>query len=163
MGGYQQTTIDHLARRTTVFSGIDTTFKPLVSIRLKSTALGAIVLPNKIEVLPTTSQNYEVALVKNPGTLTTPTWVPVPSDPNVEYDVSATVVSGGTLVYNNYVTASGSGGANVISDSPGYKWDLQLGVSIAGGSDVYTVMIRTVSGATTGDAFGTFTFYDLTQ
>ena len=163
MGGYQQTTVDHLARRTTVLSGIDTAFKPLVSIRLKSTALGAIVLPNKIEILPTTSQNYEVALVKNPGTLTTPTWVPVPSDPNVEYDVSATVVAGGTLVYNNYVTASGSGGTNVISDSPGYKWDLQLGVSIAGGSDVYTVMIRTVSGATTGDAFGTFTFYDLTQ
>lgn len=163
MGGYQQTTVDHLARRTTVLSGIDTTFKPLVSIRLKSTALGAIVLPNKIEILPTTSQNYEVALVKNPGTLTTPIWASVPSDPNVEYDVSATVVSGGTLVYNNYVTASGSGGSNVISDSPGYKWDLQLGSSIAGVSDVYTVMIRTVSGATTGDAFGTFTFYDLTQ
>lgn len=162
MGGYQQTTVDHLARRTSVLSTIGTTFLPLVSIRMNSAALGAIVLPNKIEVLPTTSQNYEVALVKNP-TLTGASWVSVPSDPNVQYDVTATAVSGGTLVYNNYVTASGSGGTNVISDSPGYKWDLQLGASIAGVSDVYTVMIRTVSGATTGDAFGTFTFYDLTQ
>lgn len=163
MGGYQQTTADHLARRTTVLSTIGTTFLPLISIRLNSTALGAVVLPNKIQILPTTSQNYEVALVKNPTTLTGASWVSVPSDPNVQYDVSATAVSGGTLVYNNYTTASGSGGTNVISDSPGYKWDLQLGASIAGVSDVYTVMVRTVSGATTGDAFGTFTFYDLTQ
>ncbi len=163
MGGYQQTTVDHLARRTAVLTTIGNTFLPLVSIRLVSTALGAVVLPNKIEVLPTTSQNYEVALVKNPTTLTGASWISVPSDPNVQYDVSATAVSGGTLVYNNYTTASGSGGTNVISDTPGYKWDLQLGASIAGVSDVYTVMIRTVSGATTGDAFGTITFYDLTQ
>ena len=162
MGGYQQTTVDHLARRTSVLSTIGTTFLPLVSIRLNSAALGAVVLPNKVEVLPVTSQNYEIALVKNP-TLTGASWVSVPSDPNVQYDVSATAVSGGTLVYNNYTTASGSGGTTVVSDSPGYKWDLQLGASIAGVSDVYTVMIRTVSGATTGDAFGTFTFYDLTQ
>lgn len=163
MGGYQQTTVDHLARRTAVLTTIGTTFLPLISIRLNSAALGAVVLPNKIEVLPVTSQNYEIALVKNPSTLTGASWVSVPSDPNVQYDVTATAVAGGTLVYNNYTTASGSGGTNVISDSPGYKWDLQLGASIAGVSDVYTVMIRTVSGATTGDAFGTFTFYDLTQ
>jgi len=162
MGGYQQTTVDHLARRTSVLSTIGNTFLPMISIRLNSAALGAVVLPNKIEVLPTTSQNYEVALVKN-ATLTGASWVSVPSDPNVQYDVSATAVSGGTLVYNNYTTASGSGGTNVISDSPGYKWDLQLGASIAGVSDVYTMQIRTVSGATTGDAFGTFTFYDLPQ
>ena len=163
MGGYQQTSVDHLARRTAVLTTIGTTFLPLVSIRLNSAALGAVVLPNKVEVLPTTSQNYEIALVKNPTTLTGASWVSVPSDPNVQYDVTATAVSGGTLVYNNYTTASGSGGTTVVSDSPGYKWDLQLGASIAGVSDVYTVMIRTVSGATTGDAFGTFTFYDLTQ
>lgn len=162
MGGYQQTTVDHLARRTAVLATIGNTFLPLISIRLNSAALGAVVLPNKIEVLPITSQNYEIALVKN-ATLTGASWVSVPSDPNVQYDVSATAVSGGTFVYNNYTTASGSGGTTVVSDSPGYKWDLQLGTSIAGVSDVYTMQIRTVSGATTGDAFGTFTFYDLTQ
>lgn len=161
MGGYQQTTVDHLARRTAVLSTIGTTFLPLVSIRLNSAALGAVVLPNKIEVLPTTSQNYEIALVKNP-TLTGASWASVPSDPNVQFDVSSTAVSGGTIVYNNYTTASGSGGTNVLNDSPGYKWDLQLGASIAGVSDIYTIQVRTVSGATTGDAFGTLSFYDLT-
>lgn len=162
MGGYEQTGVDHVARRTAVLAAISTTFLPLISIRLNSSNLGAVVLPNKIQVLPTTSQNYEIALVKNP-TLTGASWVSMPSDPNVQYDVSATAVTGGTIVNNAYVTSSGSGGNNVVTDATGYKWDLQLGASIAGVSDVYTVQIRTVSGATTGDVFGSLSFYDLTQ
>jgi hypothetical protein len=39
---------------------------------------------------------------------------------------------------------------------------LQLGSSLAGVSDIYTIQIRTVSGATTGDAVGSLTFWDLT-
>jgi hypothetical protein len=161
-GGFEQTSIDHVARRTTVLGTIGTTFLPLVSIRLASTRLGAVVLPNRVQVLPTTSQNYEVALIKNP-TLTGASWAAVPTDSNVEYDVSATATTGGSIVQTDYTTASGSGGATGLNASTGYNWDLQLGASIAGTSDIYTVAIRTVSGATTGDAVGSLSFYDLTQ
>lgn len=162
-GGFQQTSIDHVARRTTILATISTTFLPLVSIRLASGRTGAVVLPNRVQVLPTTNQNYEVALVKNP-TLTGATWAAtVPSDSNVEYDVAATAMSGGTIVQTDYVTASGSGGVQNTGADTGYNWDLQLGASIAGTSDIYTVAVRTVSGATTGDAVGSLSFYDLTQ
>ncbi len=162
-GGFEQTSIDHVARRTTVLGTIGTTFLPLVSIRLASTRLGAVVLPNRVQVLPTTSQNYEVALVKN-STLTGATWAAtVPSDSNVEYDVAATAMTGGTIVQTDYVTSSGSGGVQNTSLPNDYNFDLQLGASIAGVSDIYTVAIRTVSGATTGDAVGSLSFYDLTQ
>ena len=161
-GGFEQTSIDHVARRTTVLGTIGTTFLPLVSIRLASTRLGAVVLPNRVQVLPTTSQNYEVALIKNP-TLTGASWAAVPTDSNVEYDVSATATTGGSIVQTDYTTASGSGGATGLNASTGYNWDLQIGASIAGTSDIYTVAIRTVSGATTGDAVGSLSFYDLTQ
>jgi hypothetical protein len=40
---------------------------------------------------------------------------------------------------------------------------LQLGASLTNVSDIYTVQIRTVSGATTGDAVGSLSFWDLTQ
>ncbi len=162
MGGYEQTGVDHVARRTSVLTTIGTTFLPLLSIRLNASNLGAVVLPNKLQVIPVTSQNYEIALVKN-ATLTGASWASVPSDANVQFDVSATAATGGTIVNNVYVTSSGAGGNNPIADPTGYKWDLQLGASIAGVSDVYTVQIRTVSGATTGDAFGSLSFYDLTQ
>jgi hypothetical protein len=161
-GGFEQTSIDHVARRTTVLGTIGTTFLPLVSIRLASTRLGAVVLPNRVQVLPTTSQNYEVALIKNP-TLTGASWAAVPTDSNVEYDVSATATTGGSIVQTDYTTASGSGGATGLNASTGYNWDLQIGASIAGTSDIYTIAIRTISGATTGDAVGSLSFYDLTQ
>ena len=161
-GGYEQTSIDHVARRTTALGTIGTTFLPLVSIRLASTALGAVVLPNRVQVLPTTSQNYEVALIKNP-TLTGASWTATSSDANVEFDVSATATTGGTIVQTDYTTATGSGGTQSLAAATGYNWDLQLGVSLAGVSDIYTVAIRTVSGATTGDAVGSLSFFDLTQ
>lgn len=162
-GGFEQTSIDHVARRTTILGTIGTTFLPLVSIRLASGRTGAVVLPNRVQVLPTTSQNYEVALIKNP-TLTGATWAAtVPSDSNVEFDVAATATTGGSIVQTDYTTASGSGGATGLNASTGYNWDLQIGASIAGTSDIYTVAIRTISGATTGDAVGSLSFYDLTQ
>lgn len=159
-GGYEQYSFGHVARRTAVLGTIGSTFLPLVSIRLKSTRLGAVVLPQRVQVLPTTSQSYEVALVKN-ATLTGASWGATTSN-NVEMDTSATAVTGGTIVQTDYVTSSGSGGTNPLADPSGYNWDLQLGSSLAGVSDIYTIQIRTVSGATTGDAVGSLTFWDLT-
>jgi hypothetical protein len=165
-GGFEQTSIDHVARRTTVFTNIDTTatFFPIVSIRLASGRTGAVVLPNRVQFLPLTSQNYEVVLLKNP-TLTGATWAAtVPSDTNVEYDVAATAISNiGTIVQTDYVTSSGSAGVSETSLPNGYNFDLQLGASIAGTSDIYTLAVRTVDGATKGSGVGSLSFYDLTQ
>ena len=165
-GGFEQISIDHVARRTTSFTNIDTaaTFYPIVSIRLASSALGAVVLPNRTQFLPLGSQNYEVALLKNP-TLTGATWAAtVPTDSNVEYDVAATAISSvGTIVQTDYVTSSGSGGTVNTAAPTGFNWDLQLGASLAGVSDIYTLAVRTVSGATKGEGVGSLSFYDLTQ
>lgn len=162
-GGFEQTSIDHVARRTTILGTISTTFLPLVSIRLASGRTGAVVLPNRVQVLPTTSQNYEVVLIKNP-TLTGATFAAtVPSDSNVDFDVAATATTGGTIVQSDYLSSNTAGGTSSTSFANAYNFDLQLGASIAGVSDIYTVAIRTVSGATTGDAVGSLSFFDLTQ
>lgn len=159
-GGYQQAVAPHIARRTTLLAGITTTFVPLVSIRLASDSLGAVILPESIQVLPTTNQNYEVVLVKN-ATLTGAAYNTTTFN-HVDYDVSATAMTGGTIVQQAYVTSSAQGRAVVLSPS-GYNFDLQLGVSLGGTSDVYTLAIQTVSGATTGDAVGSLAFIDLTD
>lgn len=161
-GGFEQTSIDHVARRTSVLGTIGSTFLPVVSIRLGNTTLGSVVLPNRLQVLPTTNQNYEVALVKN-AELTGASWSNVATDSNVQFDVSASAMANGSIVQTEYVTTSGSGGTGNLSAPTGYNWDLQLGVSLANVSDTMTVAIRTVSGATTGDAVGSLSFYDLTQ
>jgi len=72
-------------------------------------------------------------------------------------------MSGGTIVQTDYVTSTGSGGTVNTSSATGYNWDLQLGATISGTSDTYTLGVRTVSGATKGDGVGSISFYDLTQ
>jgi hypothetical protein len=135
----------------------------VVSIRLASGRTGAVVIPNRVQILPTTSQNYEIALVKNP-TLTGATWAStVPSNSNVEFDVAATAMTGGTIAQTNFLASNTAGGTGGTSFANAYNFDLQLGATIAGVSDIYTVGIRTVSGATTGDAVGSLSFFDLTQ
>jgi len=165
-GGFEATSIDHVARRTTEFTNITTaaTFFPIVSVRLASGRTGAVVLLNRIQFLPLTNQNYEIALLKNP-TLTGATWAAtVPGDDNVEYDVAATAISNiGTITQTDYVTSTGSGGVSQTAAPTGYNWDLQIGASLAGVSDVYTLAVRTVSGATQGSGVGSISFYDLTQ
>ena len=165
-GGYEQASIDHVARRTTVLGTINTAanFLPVVSIRLAAGRTGAVVIPNRIQFQPTSLQNYELALIKNP-TLTGATFAAtVPSDSNVEFDVAATAISAaGTIVQTGYIASSGGGGQASTLAPTGYNWDLQLGATIAGVSDIYTLGVRTISGATTGDGVGSISFYDLTQ
>jgi hypothetical protein len=158
-GGYEAVSQEHAARMVSATTGtfLTTTFKPLVSIRLPSTALGAVVLPYNLNFLPTTSDNYELALFKN-TTLTTPTWTAVSSTGNVEQDIASTSMTGGTIVYSEYTT--GKSGRVPLATGSGYNWDLQLGSSLAGTSDIYTLAARTVSA--TGGGIGSLSFYDLT-
>jgi hypothetical protein len=161
-GGYEQTSIEHVARRTTTRTSIGTTFLPLVSIRLASTALNAVVLPVKFNVMPTSAgDDFEIVLVKNATGLTAASWAAVASDANVEMDTSATAMTLGTIVDMQYVKSSVLS-SGTINQPAAYNWDLQLGSSLTGTSDIYTLGIRVLSGSS-GAAIGSLTFYDLTQ
>jgi hypothetical protein len=163
-GGYEATSIDHVARRINATSGstITTSFYPIVSIRLASTALGAVVIPSSFNFLPTTADNYEIALIKN-ATLTGPSWTAVPSDANVENDITATAMTGGIIASSSFTT--GKSGPNPLALGGSYNWDLQLGASLAGVSDIYTLAARVVTtgGSGSGGGVGSLSFYDLTQ
>lgn len=156
-GGYAQTSLTNVARRASSLTGIGSTFLPLISIRMASTAIGGVVLLNYPSVIPLTADTFEVVVVKNP-TLTGASWSAT-SDANVEQDTSATAYSGGTIVQSYYV-ASSNQSSSPISPTKDYSWNLQIGASISGTSDIFTVGIRTISGS--GTAIGAISFYDLT-
>jgi hypothetical protein len=158
-GGYEATSSDFVARRTSERTGFSTTFVPLVSVRLASGRGGAVTLIKSFQALPTVTQNYEIALFKN-ATLTGASWAATTSS-NMEFDQTATAVTGGTMVAQDYTTSTAQGRSTAGVDA-GYNWDLQLGSSLAGVSDVYTLAIRTLDATPTGDAWGAISFYDLT-
>lgn len=160
-GGYQQDVSELAAQRNTELTGINLTTKPLISLRLNSGSLDAVVLPQIVKVLPTTGQDYIITLVRN-ATLTGASWN-TSTFTNVDYDVTATAMTGGDIMQVDYITNTVQAGSGV--DAPtGYKWSLQLGRTIGGISDIMTIGIRTaVSGTPAGSALGSLVFYDLTN
>jgi hypothetical protein len=158
-GGYEAVSQEYVARMTAATTGtfLTTTFKPLVSIRLASTALGSVILPYNLNFLPTTSDNYELALFEN-ATLTTPTWTAISNNSKVEQDIASTSMTGGSLVYSEFTT--GKSGRVPLATGSGYNWDLQLGCSLTSVSDIYTLAARTLT--STGGGIGALSFYDLT-
>jgi hypothetical protein len=157
-GGYEQKSALTWARRTTEVTGIGTSFVPLVSIRLKSANLGAVVIPNGFSFMPTSASDYfEVALIKN-TTLTGASFASAST--NVEFDTAATAMTGGTIVVQDF-TSSGVLSGNTINDPSIYNFDSQLGVTIGGTSDIYTLAVRVITG--TGDGIGALSYWDLTD
>lgn len=157
-GGYDQKSALTWGRMTAATS-VGTTFEPLVSIRLKSTNLGAVVIPAIYSALPISATgDFEVALIKNPSSFTGASWTSLST--NVEYDISSTAMTGGTIVQTSYVAGSNQG-SGFASGGADYNFDLQLGVSLAGTSDVYTLAARTISGS--DNIIGALSFFDLTD
>jgi hypothetical protein len=160
-GGYEQTSQIFNARQPTTTS-ISTLFTPLVSIRLNSNYLGAVVLPSSIAAFPVASANYEVALIRNVA-LTGATYAASMSGGQVDVDTAATAFSGtitaDSILQSSYVSATNQSTQN-LTVSTSFNWDLQLGVTIGGTSDFITLAARTLSG--TGSANATLSFYNLT-
>ena len=157
-GGYDAKSALTWARRTSTLTGVTTSFVPIVSIRLKSTSLGAVVIPAVFHAIPIGSVlDYEVALIKN-ATLTGASWAS--NSTNVEADVTATALTGGTIVDLNYVSGSNQGSGTASGDLE-YNFDNQLVVTVGGTSDIFTLAARTISG--TDDIIGAMSYYDLTD
>ena len=158
-GGYEKKVALDVVRMTATNTNIGSAFVPLVSIRLASGRTGAVVIPDGYSVLPTATSavTFEIVLVKNP-TLTGASWVSTSSS-NVEADLSATSYTGGTIVQQQFVLAS-TLSSGLIAGGSDYNWDLQLGASLTGTSDIYTLAVRALSG--THNAIGSLSFWDLT-
>lgn len=158
-GGYEKKVALDVARMTTANAAIGSAFVPLVSIRLASGRTGAVVIPDGYSVLPTAASatTFEVVLVKNP-TLTGASWVSTSSS-NVEADLSATSFTGGTIVQQQFILSS-TQSSGITSGGGDYNWDLQLGATLGGVSDIYTLAVRALSGTQT--AIGSLSFWDLT-
>ena len=69
-------------------------------------------------------------------------------------------MTGGTIVDLVY-TAGSNQGSGIVTGSTEYNFALQLGVSLTGTSDIYTLAARTLSG--TDDIIGSLSYYDLTD
>ena len=139
-GGYNAFTYSETAGRGTSVLRLASagTYYPLVSIRLDSTRLDAIVLPRQVDVLSPTVNYYRWKLVLNP-TLTGATFAGHSATGTVEYDTAATAMSGGTELQAGYVSS------RELSVLGADEFAFQLGRTLAGVSDIVTLAMAATS------------------
>jgi hypothetical protein len=139
-GGYNAFTYSETAGRGTSVLRLATagTYYPVVSIRLDSTRLDAIVLPRQVDVLSPTVNYYRWKLVLNP-TLTGAAWAGTSTSGTVEYDTAATAISGGIELQAGYVSS------RELSELGADAFAFQLGRTLAGVSDIVTLAMAATS------------------
>lgn len=114
---------------------------PVLSIRLNSSRLDSVVVPSSIHGIVTTNDNVKWSLVLNP-TLSGASYS-THSNGNVDYDITASGMSGGTQIAAGYISKGGIVDLGGIAD-----FTYQLGRTIAGVSDVLTVAATPVTNNT---------------
>jgi len=113
----------------------DTAYRPLVCLRMKSTALDSIVIPTAFDVYGLQQAAFAYRIILNP-TLTNADWTSAGADSTVEYDISATALSGGKVVTQGIFVGSNKGGSAQVSANE-IDFSQQLGRTIAGVSDIW--------------------------
>ena len=89
------------------------TYYPMVGIRLKSTALDAIVITTAVSLLGLgNGKNYAWRIVQS-ATTTGGSWVSAGVDSSVEYNLTGTSVTGGRILAQGYVNSSNQGSPSI--------------------------------------------------
>jgi hypothetical protein len=139
------------------------TFYPIISIRLKDTRSEGIVVPTDAEFFGISNNTRYRYKIVTGGTLTSPTWVSAGDDSCVEYDISASAITGGTDRAMGYVNiAAGAGGAVAsLRNNDFFKYQLERNPFAT--SDKGTVISLVATGYQNNDqAVGAFTWEEIT-
>lgn len=98
-GGYTQ--INQTRSASNPLTGknlVNLTNNPMVSIRLKTDRLNAVVTPVAVDLYGLQATAYKYRVFENVTSLTGASWTTTDSASAVEYDISATAMTGGTLL-----------------------------------------------------------------
>ena len=108
--GLQQAIGTTITAPTTLTTG--GTFYPVISIRLKSANLDAIVILAAISVLGLSATNYLWRVVTG-ATTTAGTWVSAGTTSNVDYNLTGTATTGGSILAQGYFSSTNQSRAGI--------------------------------------------------
>jgi len=143
-GGFNQTNVTESAGGGTTTFPLSSggTYYPLVSIRLASTRLDAIVAPRQVNLLSPTVNYYRWVLLLNPTfSGTVPAWT-ASSTGTVEYilyDTNFDIATQGTELQSGYISS------RELSVLESDFFDVQLGRTLSGTSDIITLAVSCIN------------------
>lgn len=132
---------------------------PLLSIRLKSTHLGATVIPQNFSVFIATTASFRWMLLLNPtiAGVDAASWTDL-ANSSIQYDISRTNVNtltGGVLLDSGYATSSQS-----IAYNDSIPTALRLGATIGGTRDELILALQLIPG-TVETVYAALTFREI--
>jgi len=157
-GGYfKPTEIWTAVRQSASFSQ---SYYPLIALRLASGRTDAVVIPDVVDISPNGAGDFEFALIRNPDSITGGTWATHAPKYNVEYNTSATAMSGGTIISQGYFASTNQNSASAtITDSKNFAFQLGRTNANTPVSDIIVLAIRVLNG--TSSAKSSLGWFDL--
>lgn len=131
-------------------------FTPLVALRMKSTHLDSIIVPTKYDLYGLQQSAFVYQVIVNP-TLTGASWQDAGSTSGVEYDISATALTGGTVIDQGIFVGSNKGGTASVSSAE-VDFSQQLGRTVSGVSDIWC--LAAISTTINDDAVASVTWQE---
>lgn len=119
---------------------------PMIALRLNSDRLDSIIVPSNLSAvvepgINNKPQTVQYRILLNP-TLTGNTWT-THYNGNVDYNVTATAVTGGNDIIGGYLSSSGSLDISSIND-----FNFQLGRTQVGASDIFVLTMTALENGT---------------
>lgn len=138
-------------------------FTPIVSIRLKDDRADAIVVPIDAEFFGISNNTrYHWKIIVG-GTLTGAQWTNAASDSSVEYDLSATGITGGRTIAQGFVNVAAGAGGDVTNLKTSDVFNYQLERNPFSANNKGTVFSLVATGAAAGDdAIGALSWQEIT-
>lgn len=98
-GGYNQVNQSRSASNPITGKNLTSSINnPMVSIRLKTNRLNAVVVPVSVDLYGLQATAFKYRIFENVTSLTDASWTTTDAASAVEYDISATAMTGGTLI-----------------------------------------------------------------
>lgn len=156
-GGYfKYSNIKTIIRTTTTVS---TDYYPLIALRMTSGKTDSVIIPGIVSLFPTTADDFEYALIKNPTSITGGSWE-VHSSGNVEYNISATsMANDGEHLFDGFFGSTNQSAGGEDTDARNFAYQLGRTNSDTPVSDVFVLAIKAVTG--TGNVKSSLGWYDL--
>lgn len=127
-GGYElrgkPRSIGHSLSAPRTNTNQQTGYIPVLSIRLKADRLGAIVVPKNFSIAPTIAKNYSWQLI-NGAVTSGGEWVSAGDDSCVEYNLTATSYTNGTVFEQGYIIATNQSGTAVALQDYPFRFQLE--------------------------------------
>ena len=120
------------------------TFYPVVALRLKTTALNSVVLPDSFSGATLDNTNVFVRLVEG-ANVTGGTWVSYSDDSPVEYNITATGYTNGIPVETVYVSATNQGNIFHLNPRAITQIDRKTTTTLGDTSDTLIVAMASVN------------------